>query len=81
MRSKKLADLLTIDDMLALARRTLPRTLFDFVDGAAGDEATAFWNSAAFQTHALIGSALTEVSTSSVQEVNALASLKSLQRE
>jgi isopentenyl diphosphate isomerase/L-lactate dehydrogenase-like FMN-dependent dehydrogenase len=59
MRSRKLADLLTIDDMRAQARRTLPRMLFDFVDGAAGDEATAFRNSAAFQTHALIGSALT----------------------
>lgn len=59
MRSGKLADLLTIDDMRAQARRTLPRMLFDFVDGAAGDEATAYRNSASFQTHALVGSALT----------------------
>ena len=39
MRSNKITKLLTIDDMRAQARRTLPRMLFDFVDGGAGDEA------------------------------------------
>lgn len=59
MAGRGLDDLYTIDDMRARARRVLPRMLFDFVDGAAGDEATARRNLLAFGTRALMGSALT----------------------
>jgi L-lactate dehydrogenase (cytochrome) len=66
----KLADLLTIDDMRAQARRTTPRMLFDFIDGAARD-ATAHRNSASFQSLALIGSAL-NLTANSVRAVDAM---------
>lgn len=49
----------TIDDMRAAARRVLPRMLFDFVDGGAGDEATLARNAGAFGAQALLASALT----------------------
>lgn len=62
MAATSLADLYTIDDMRAQARRILPRMLFDFVDGAAGDEATARRNRLAFGTRALMGRALTSSS-------------------
>lgn len=54
----RLESLITIDDMREAARRALPRMLFDFVDGAAGDEATKHRNSAGFATHALMARAL-----------------------
>lgn len=59
MAKGRLSDLYTIDDMRADARRVLPKMLFDFVDGAAGDEATARRNRLAFGTRALLGRALT----------------------
>lgn len=54
----RLENLITIDDMREAARRALPRMLFDFVDGAAGDEATKHRNSAGFASHALMARAL-----------------------
>lgn len=39
----------TADDYRELARRRLPRHLFDYLDGAAGDELTATGNRRAFQ--------------------------------
>lgn len=53
---------LTIDDLRASARAQLPRMLFDFVDGGAGDEATVRANYGAFDNYALIGRALRDVS-------------------
>lgn len=55
----RLSSLLTIDDMRAAARRTLPRMLFDFVDGGAGDEATLRRNVGGFARYALMARALT----------------------
>jgi L-lactate dehydrogenase (cytochrome) len=40
---------LTIDDLRRLARRRLPRAVFDFVEGGAGDERTVTRNRAAFE--------------------------------
>ncbi len=39
---------LTIDDLRRLARRRLPRAVYDFVEGGAGDERTVTRNRAAF---------------------------------
>ncbi|GAB7543801.1 alpha-hydroxy acid oxidase [Cupriavidus sp. 8B] len=38
-----------IDDLRAMAKRRLPRMVFDYIDGAAGDEATARRNRGAFE--------------------------------
>ncbi|MGB3043415.1 MAG: alpha-hydroxy acid oxidase [Xanthobacteraceae bacterium] len=54
----RLETLITIDDMRDAARRSLPRMLFDFVDGGAGDEATKHRNSAGFAAYALMARAL-----------------------
>lgn len=54
----RLESLITIDDMREAARRALPRMLFDFVDGGAGDEATRHRNSAGFASYALMARAL-----------------------
>jgi L-lactate dehydrogenase (cytochrome) len=43
-----LARALTIDDLRRLARRRLPRAVYDFVEGGAGDERTVARNRAAF---------------------------------
>ncbi|MEC7763017.1 MAG: alpha-hydroxy acid oxidase [Pseudomonadota bacterium] len=40
-----------VDDLRSRARRALPRALFDFVDGAAGDETTARHNRADFDRY------------------------------
>ncbi len=39
----------TIDDLRRVARRRLPRAIFDFVEGGAGDELTVARNRAAFE--------------------------------
>jgi L-lactate dehydrogenase (cytochrome) len=44
-----LARAYTIDDLRRLARRRLPRAVFDFVEGGAGDERTVARNRAAFE--------------------------------
>jgi L-lactate dehydrogenase (cytochrome) len=41
---------LTIDDLRELARRRLPRMVFDYIDGGAGDEVTLADNCRAFDT-------------------------------
>jgi L-lactate dehydrogenase (cytochrome) len=43
-----LARVVTIEDLRRLARRRLPRAVFDFVEGGAGDERTVARNRAAF---------------------------------
>lgn len=45
----RLARALTIEDLRRLARRRLPRAVFDFVEGGAGDEWTVARNRAAFE--------------------------------
>jgi isopentenyl diphosphate isomerase/L-lactate dehydrogenase-like FMN-dependent dehydrogenase len=48
-RMSGLARAFTIDDLRRLARRRLPRAVFDFVEGGAGDERTVVRNRAAFE--------------------------------
>jgi isopentenyl diphosphate isomerase/L-lactate dehydrogenase-like FMN-dependent dehydrogenase len=45
----RLTRAITIDDLRRLARRRLPRAVFDFVEGGAGDERTVARNRAAFE--------------------------------
>ncbi|HWK28164.1 MAG TPA: alpha-hydroxy acid oxidase [Solirubrobacter sp.] len=52
----------TIDDLRALARRTVARPVFDYVDGAAGDEVTSRRNRAAFARVELRPRTLVDVS-------------------
>src|SRR4051794_33444634 len=40
---------LSVEDLRLLAARRLPRVMFDFIDGGAGDEITLRDNEAAFQ--------------------------------
>jgi len=54
---------ITIDDLRVLARRRLPRVLFDYIDGGAGDEAALRANYRRFGGYALVGQALQDVST------------------
>jgi L-lactate dehydrogenase (cytochrome) len=51
-----------IEDLRRLARRRLPRALFDFVDGGAQDEVTLRANQSDFQRLALLPRVLTDVS-------------------
>jgi isopentenyl diphosphate isomerase/L-lactate dehydrogenase-like FMN-dependent dehydrogenase len=57
-----LAHALTIDDLRREARARLPRMIFDFADGGAGDEATLRANYDRFNAYALLGRALEDVS-------------------
>jgi isopentenyl diphosphate isomerase/L-lactate dehydrogenase-like FMN-dependent dehydrogenase len=50
-----------VDGFRAAARRRLPRAVFDFVDGGAGDEATLRRNRAAFGDYAFNASVLVDV--------------------
>ena len=45
---------LNIDDLRRFARRRLPRGVFDFIDGGAGDEVTLRGNRAAFERWSLL---------------------------
>jgi L-lactate dehydrogenase (cytochrome) len=45
---RRLAGAASVDDLRRLARRRLPRGVFDYIDGAAEDERTLAANSAAF---------------------------------
>jgi L-lactate dehydrogenase (cytochrome) len=54
--------LLTIDDLRRIARRRLPRAVFDFVEGGAGDERTVVRNRAAFERLLFQPRALVDVS-------------------
>ena len=44
-----LADAVNIEDLRLLAKRRLPRAIFDFFDGGAEDEVTLRENRAAFE--------------------------------
>jgi L-lactate dehydrogenase (cytochrome) len=53
----------TIEELRALAKRTVPRPVFDYVDGAANDEVTYRRNRAGFERIALRPRALVDVSS------------------
>ena len=61
-RMRSLARAYTIDDLRRLARRRLPRAVFDFVEGGAGDERTVARNRAAFERLLLEPRVLVDVS-------------------
>ncbi|KQX23445.1 MULTISPECIES: alpha-hydroxy acid oxidase [unclassified Sphingomonas] len=52
----------SIDDLRDAARRTLPRMVFDYVDGGAQSESTMRQNRAAFERHRLLSAAPVDVS-------------------
>jgi len=52
----------SISDLRALARRRLPRPIFDYIDGGADDEFSLRRNSSAFSDYELIPDVLTDVS-------------------
>jgi L-lactate dehydrogenase (cytochrome) len=52
-----------IADLRTLARRRLPRPIFDYIDGGADDELTLRRNSSAFSDYELIPDVLTDVSS------------------
>lgn len=51
----------SVDGFRSAARRRLPKAVFDFVDGAAGDEWTMRQNRSAFDDHQLMPSVLRDV--------------------
>jgi L-lactate dehydrogenase (cytochrome) len=51
----------SVDGFRSAAQRRLPRAVFDFVDGAAGDEWTMRRNRSAFEDHQLMPSVLRDV--------------------
>lgn len=55
--------LLNVEDYRARARKALPRFVFDYVDGAADDEACLRRNAAAMERIQLVPSCLTDVSS------------------
>mgnify|MGYP000131363712 FL=1 len=61
-RNSGLQSALSIHDLRLLARRRLPRTVFDFIDGGAEDELTLAENRRAFERVRLVPRILTDVS-------------------
>lgn len=59
---RRLAHSLTIDDLRKYARRTTPRAVFDYVDGAAEGEITVDRNTAAFSRATCFPEPLNDVS-------------------
>src|SRR5829696_6972253 len=57
-----LADAVNIEDLRRLAKRRLPRAIFDFFDGGAEDESTLRDNRAAFERVRLLPKVLVDVS-------------------
>ncbi len=51
----------SIDDLRNAARRRLPRSVFDFIDGGAEDEATLLGNRAAYRRHSFLPKTLVDV--------------------
>lgn len=58
-----IADAINIDDLRAIAKRRLPRFVFDYVDGGAEDERTLGGNRAAFERLRFRPRTLVDVST------------------
>src|SRR3954471_8924348 len=58
-----LSHAVSVEDLRAMARRRLPRAIFDFFDGGAEDETTLRENRAAFERVRLLPKVLVDVST------------------
>ncbi len=63
MSSLDPASVASLDDLRRLARRRLPRLLFDYIDGGAGDDAGVRRNRAAFAAYRLRPRYLVDVSS------------------
>ena len=61
-----LKSVVNIEDLRRLARRRLPRVLFDYIDGGAGDDAGVRRNRAAFEAYRLRPRYLVDVSERSL---------------
>ena len=61
--ARRLARSHSIADLRRLAKRRLPRAVFDYADGAAEDEVTARRNEAAFEDYDLLPRVLRDVSS------------------
>jgi len=57
-----LGDAVNIEDLRRLAKRRVPRAIFDFFDGGAEDETTLRDNRAAFERVRLLPKVLVDVS-------------------
>jgi (S)-mandelate dehydrogenase len=62
-----LPDAVNIEDLRLMAKRRLPRAIFDFFDGGAEDEATLRDNRAAFERLRLLPKVLVDVSSVSLK--------------
>src|SRR5712671_4129371 len=62
-----LSQLVSIEDLRTLARRRLPRAIFDFFDGGAEDEVTLRENRAAFERVRLLPRVLVNVKAVSLE--------------
>ncbi len=62
---RSLASCHSIEDLRLLARRRLPRSIFDFYDGGAEDERTLRQNRSAFERHRLAPRVLVDVAKAS----------------
>jgi (S)-mandelate dehydrogenase len=58
----RLENIHTIDEMRALAKRRLPRVVFDYIDGGAGDEQGLDTNARQFRKYRLVPRYLVDVS-------------------
>ena len=59
---RKLANCHDIDDLRKAAKKRLPKTIFDFLDGGADDEVSLRHNRYSFDQYTLVPDALTDVS-------------------
>src|SRR4051812_8930391 len=62
-----LGDVVNIEDLRRLAKRRIPRAIFDFFDGGAEDETTLRENRAAFERIRLLPKVLVDVSAVSMK--------------
>lgn len=62
LRMRRLARSATIDDLRRIARRRLPRGVFDYIDGGAEDESTMAANTAAYRRRTFSPRVLRDVS-------------------
>lgn len=61
-RTRQLDRAANVHDLRLMARRRLPRGIFDYIDGGAEDEVTMQRNSDAFQNYSFVPRVLTDVS-------------------
>lgn len=61
-RTRQLDRAANVHDLRLMARRRLPRGIFDYIDGGAEDEVTMQRNSEAFQNYSFVPRVLTDVS-------------------